>query len=306
MADNDTSDFSEAFSERAKPEGGENGGEGASAATVTTEAATTDEAASAASDAAPSQEAADDTSGTSAPAFDPWAGMTPEQKAHFERLAASERSQRGRVGALTKKLNAQNGTQQPPTKSEDQASQGGEGETQAATDAGGIEQKLKAIADGEYADVVGPVADVIADLRKEIGELKASKTRDAEVDADAAELAEAYTVLEAAHPDYAQIGASAEFNEWVGKQPKKVVDLLNSYDPQEVSLGLTLYKAESKTASDTNGDAEQGNTGGAATDQKRTQQLGGLRQATTRGAPAASGVPNDFKSAFKARANQPS
>lgn len=298
--------FSEAFAERAKhPEGGAD--EGSQAGADDASANTDGSADQAGSETAPPSGAAEDGSGTNAQAFDPFAGLSPEQKAHFEKLAASERSQRGRVGALTKKLNSittiGSGTQKPPEGQDGEGgdgTQGGEGE---GSQAGTLEGKLKAIAEGEYSDVVGPVAEVVADLRKEIADLKASATRH-EVDQDAAELTEAYAKLEEKHPDYAQVAGSQEFQAWAGKQEPKVLALLNSYDPEEVSLGLQLYKAESKASSTVAGEEGQGGDGSAATGERRQRQLDGLKQPTARGAPAAAGVPNDFRAAFRQRAGQ--
>lgn len=286
--------FSEAFTARAA-------GEEAPPTDEAQASSSTEGAADqAASDEAPEQSAADDTSGTKPEGFDPWADLKPEQKTYFEKLHASERSNRGRVGALTKKLNGMTqGTPRPPEQGSTDQSQGN-GESQAAEQsaAEALEAKLDAVAE-EYGDVLGPLPELVKELRKEITDLKASKNRD-EVDADAEALAEAYDRLGEAHPDYQEIAGSREFHQWIGQQPQKVQALLNSYDPAEVSLGLKLYKVESGIGANPGG-SDQGDTGGATGD-RRERQLGGLRQATTRGAPATSGVPNDFGAAFKSRA----
>lgn len=299
--------FSDAFTERA--------GTVETPAPAADTAATTDESAASADTAqAPPEGAADASSGTNAaPAFDPYAGLTPEQKAHFERLAASERSNRGRVGALTKKLNglASGGTQQPPAQAETGASHersdegaggtdtgNGTGETQA-TD---IEARLKAVTE-EYGDILGPLPELITGLRKEIGELKASATRH-EVDQDAQQLTQAYAALEAAHPDYEQVAANPAFHDWLGKQPQGVQALANSFDPAEVSLSLQLFKAESTAASAASTGAGQGGSGSTATGDRRERQMEGLSQTPNKGAPAAAGVPKDFDAAFSARSAQ--
>jgi hypothetical protein len=114
--------FSEAFAERAAPQA-----EAKPPETPAAEPAATNEppAEQAGSVQAPSQEAADASSGTKAPAFDPYAGLTPELRAHWEKVAASERSNRGRVGALTKKLNGfTSGTQSPLPPRPEQAASG--------------------------------------------------------------------------------------------------------------------------------------------------------------------------------------
>lgn len=296
--------FAEAFAERAAPEPTE------TKADAQAPAAKEEPAATAAGTEAPSQEAADASSGTKATAFDPYAGLTPEQKAHFERLAASERSNRGRVGALTKKLNGFTaGTQAPPTEtgaSRERSDEGaggsgtGDGTGKTPTD---IEARLKAVTD-EYGDIIGPVAEIVQELRTKIDGLEASATRH-EVDRDAEALTQAYTALEAAHPDYQQVAADQAFHQWLGEQTTGVKALANSFDPKEVSLALQLFKTERGAVSGASTETSEGGNGGnTATGDRRERQLEGMRQAPSRGAPAATGVPNDFGSAFKSRAAQ--
>lgn len=301
--------FSEAFAERAAPQ--DSAGKTPDTAADTSAATTEAPADKAGSSEAPSKEAADATSGTAA--ADPWAGLTPEQLDRIKKLEQSERSNRGRVGALTKQLNERlGGTQKPPeSKTEEhreRSDEGAGGTDTGSTGEGGtqsdIEARLKAVTD-EYGDIIGPVAEIVQDLRKEIAGLKASETRK-QVDNDAAQLTEAYGQLEAKHPDYKEIPAKPEFAEWFGKQSAGIQALLNSFDPNEVSLGLQLFKTETaaKTSSaDTTGEGKGGD-GGTATGDRRERQKEALRQTPDRGAPAAAGTPNDFSSAFKARANK--
>lgn len=303
--DGETASFSEAFAERSKDPSGESQRD-AEAAAASAAAEGGGGSATADQPGAASKEAADEGSGK-APAFDPYAGLTPEQKSYFEaqeadrvKLAASERSQRGRVGALTKKLNTMSsGTQSPPARQEEggqaQSGEGGDGKT----DATDIEARLKAVAD-EYGDIAGPVVEVVQDLRKQVAGLTASATRH-EVEQDAAALAEAYGALETAHPDYQEVAADPNFHGWLGSQPKGVQALANSYDPTEVSLALQLFKTERGAAAHATGGAGQGGNGSTATGDKRERQMEGMRQPPSRGAPAASGVPNDFSAAFRQR-----
>jgi hypothetical protein len=131
---------------------------------------------------------------------------------------------------------------------------------------------------------VGPLAEVVDGLRKEISSLKASETRH-EVERDAELLAVAYGRLEEAHPDYAQVAADPDFLGWLGSQPKGIQGLANSYDPHEVSLALQLFKTERGAATQASGGAGQGGNGGTATGDRRERQLEGLRDAPSRGAP---------------------
>jgi hypothetical protein len=283
--------FGSAFAERAS-------GTGPEAADKAADSEPADKAGS----EAPPAKAADesDTSGTAKQA-DPWENMTPEQqRLAYERLQASERSQRGRVGALTKKLTTLTRTAEPPSKKDTEEQPKAKAEEDTATKAADLDARLEAVAD-EYGDINGPIIDAIKGIRAEIAELK-PKVDKVDLDSDSEELAKAYAVLEGKHPDYATIGADPAFNEWASTQPEKVKELLVSYDPDEVSLGLSLYKAERKVTQAAAGEGDQGKDGGTATGDRRERQLDGSRQVTHRGAPAATGVPDEFGAAFKARA----
>jgi hypothetical protein len=306
--------FSEAFAERAAPVEAEAKPSETPAAEAS--AATGEQPADkAGSSEAPSKEAADASSGTEAKAFDPYAGLTPEQKAHFDKLAASDRSNRGRVGALTKKLNGlAAGTQAPPKAEPSSSREEGDGGAGASETGSGeetptdIEKRLKAVTD-EYGDILGPIPEVIAELRKEISTLKASSAR-SEVNTDAEAMAEAYGKLEAAHPDFRDYNENnQQFVDWFTKQSSGIQALVNSQDPAETSLALQLFKTEhgiassAKPAADTT-DAGEGGNGDTATGDRRARQLDGLTNAPNKGAPTVAGVPNDFSSAFKARQAQ--
>lgn len=288
-------DFSAAFAERATGSKSEDDEPPAGTAPADQEPAPAD------SEQAPAPAAASDTGSESeAPAFDPFAGMTPELRAHWEKVASSERSQRGRVGALTKKLNtlaAGPAPAAPKEGSEQAPAKDGEGAT-----ASDLEARLNAVAD-EYGDVNGPVVEAVKALQAEIATLKASPNREEPaVSEDETEaMAQAYDALGKDHPDYQQIAVSPEFQQWATAKPGSVQGLVNSFDPAEVSLALTLYKAEAGLARAAAGETRQP---GSTANDKRTRQLEGSRDVPARNAPVAAGVPNDFSAAFKARVEQ--
>ena len=301
--------FGAAFSERAKALTGTE----TEAAEDGNKPSTDEPAEEAGSEAAPAEAATEETTSGTAEEADPWAGLTPEQlrqrltesEADRVRLQASERSQRGRVGALTRKLNTIQAKGTAPEAAPEKKPKEGE-----AGDEGGNADdrtsRLKHVAD-EYSDVVGPLVEEITDLRAKIDKIDSAATTREEVDADSAELAEAYGKLEKVHPDFRQYDDSnAQFTEWLGKQTAKTQALANSYDPEEVSLVLSLFKAERSAATETpSGDGgEQGQEDGTATDDRRKRQLEGSKQVPGSGQAAAAGVPNDFSSAFKARAKK--
>jgi hypothetical protein len=250
------------------------------------------------------------TSGTEATALDPWADLKPEQKSYFERLRDSERSQRGRVGALTRKLQGMAAPKAPETAPEEKPAKqatdtdsktGEDGKADSVSD---LDKRLQAAVD-EYGDVVGPIAEVLKDVRSEIAALKGTVST-VEVEKDAQKLTEAYKALETVHPDYLAISEDQNFAAWLGDQPKQVIDLANSFDPREVSLALTLFKTERSAAiaSQTGEGGDKGDKGSTATDTKRQRQLEGSRSVPSKGGTAVAQVPNDFSLAFKARVAQ--
>lgn len=298
--------FGAAFAERAKEVSG----------TQTDGNEPSDKApAEAGAEQAPAEEAATNATEGGAEKPDPLAELTPEQlrqryqelEAERDRLRTSERSQRGRVGALTRKLNTLTIGTPAPTAAPKQK----EGEEAPASTEGDLDPELQKAID-EYPDVVGPVVAnqkkleaTLAEVRGRIDQIdKVATTRD-EVEADAAELSIALISLEVLHPDYAEYNPQNEsFTAWLGDQPQKVVELANSYDPREVSLALTLYKTERSAAlAKSSEGGEPGKQDTSATDEKRARQMEGNRQVPNRGAPVAAGVPNEFSAAWKARAN---
>ena len=221
--------------------------------------------------------------------FDPFAGMTPEQKSHWEKVQHSDQSQRGRVAALTRKM--QQGTAQPapaPAAKTEPAA-----DTGKANEGDDLDAKMKAAAE-EYPDAVGPFVEIITAMKSQIADLSKTVQPIAD-DRSEAELTEAYEVLARAHPDYAQIAADPSWAGWIEDQPEEIQRLANSYDPAHVSKTIDLFKLERSQATA----APAVDT---ATEEKRKRQVEGLKDVKTTGAPSASGVPNDFNAGFAARA----
>ena len=314
--------FGAAFQERAageSPAGTDEGkpDEGANRSDAAPASDTNAEPGAKPGEAAPSgKEAAEGTSGTAK--ADPWEGLPPELKARVERLQASERSQRGRVGALAKKLQRYESSASPAAiassdrpageggASGKEAGGGGDGDSGAAKAgdrAAALEEKLAGVVK-DYPELA-VLQEVVGEVRREIADIKAT-TEKVETDLDAKEMTAAYATLEQAHPDYATLAADANFLAWVGDQPDSVIALANSWNPREVSLVFTLFKAEQAAAqATTSGDGKEAGAGGGsnndATDARRKRQLEGSRDAPGRGASAAAGVPDEFGAAFKAR-----
>lgn len=280
----ESDDFSEAFAERIEDPAGSRGEDKAAGDEPPAKAEEPAQAGS--DDQAPAKAAAEGASG-----FDPFAGMTDEQRSHWERVAASDRSQRGRVSALTRKLQARESA--TPVV-----------EVEAADEADDQKPDALAALREEYGDVVGPVIDEIEALRKKVSGMEASATREKE-EQDTELLAAQYAQLEEEHPDWQAVAQSPEFQEWFTNQPANIQAVVNSNDAREVAIGLNLYKTElglaEKVASGQTNDTSgtDGANGG-----RRRRQLEGSTHVEKRGV-ASSGVPDDFGAAFTERAKKP-
>jgi len=123
------------------------------------------------------------------------------------RLEQSDRSNRGRVSALQRQIDANRGAGQP--------AQGGKKANGAKkpfqSDKGKDFVK-------EYPEVAAPVAAELEEVRSELDDLKAERARreGAEV---AAKLQENEKVLDKAHPDWEKTASAKDFGDWVLKQP---------------------------------------------------------------------------------------
>lgn len=232
-------------------------------------------------------------------AFDPWAGMSPEQRSHWEKVQHSEQSQRGRIAALSRKVSAA----PPPVAAEPHKQPEGDGKTQEDSASKAVERfnRIKAQAE-EYPEVIGAIPEELADLKAQLEEI-GNAIKPIRETQDAAQHTQAYIELEAKHPDFRDFIGNEAFVDWVEKQPQGIQKLVNSYDPSEVSSVLTLYKFE-HSATMQQQDPGNGGAQRSATEAKRERQLDGSKAITSRGAPAASGVPDDFGAAFAARTDQ--
>lgn len=224
-----------------------------------------------------------------AKSFDPWDGLSEEQKSFFTSLRHSESSSRGRISALQRQLNEARAA--PPAQQQQQREE-------PKDDTPSRAERLKLAAE-EYPDAVAPLVEAIVDLEARLDAAKpqAPATEEAEAPNEA-QLEVEYQTLEKAHPDYRQIAQDAKFAEWVGGKSEAIQALSTSYAASDVASVLTLYKAERTAAQ------PPANTGKPDTNaQRRERQLEGSKAVQPRGAPATSGpASDDFNAAFAARA----
>lgn len=251
-------------------------------------------------DADPAEGSAKEGGADEAPADqakpDPWANATPEMIAERDELRRerdaarhSDASQRGRIAALQRRLQDQPAAPPPPPqdkgKPEEQDGKGGD--DRAA--------RIAAIRE-DYPDLAGPILDLIEEARNEA---KALGERVSPVVAanDEAAIARQEQALQAKHPDWREVGGSADFKGWAQSQPDDIRALADSFDAGDVSALLTLFKVER----DATKGAEAGDPpkpGDQQRDDRREKQLQGGRERPSRGAGAATGAPDEFDGAF--------
>lgn len=164
---------------------------------------------------------------------DPLAALTPEARELVTQLELrnkalehAARSDAGRVAALTRKLAD---VEKPrSTKTDDETGNDGE-------------------AFGEDFPEVAAAVDRVVEKKLEPLRAQAAE-RDAQEAAsrERTQLAEAYSALHKAHPDFEQIRDDPKYAAWVEKQPKGVRQMAVSSDPADAIKLVDIYKAEMK------------------------------------------------------------
>lgn len=199
-----------------------------------------------------------------------------ELQAQNERLRHSLESEKGRVAAGRRKIGE---LQRQISTAEQKPSRSKEDEDLLRK----RREKLDA-AKEEYGDVIGPLAEHIADLEGRLDKLSAQETRD--LDAKRDELSELVRVeraaLEEEHPDWLQTvaGNREEFNRWVDDQPRYLRDIA-AQNTQEIVDGkataylVGMFKAHLHSGADGRDPATAERN---RLERRREQQLAGARQ----------------------------
>lgn len=147
---------------------------------------------------------------------DPWANATPEQLAERDKLIQANRSQAGRLSAVSRELNA--------IKTGLTANGGRDG-----AKAKELDDRFKVLVE-EYPDVAGPLVDVIQELRGQVGKLTTVEVARTEA-ATADVLSQQAQLVEQAHPGLVEKvrdgELSADFIKWAETQPRYVIDAIN-------------------------------------------------------------------------------
>lgn len=262
----------------------------------------TEEAASGEADKEPHGEK---PSGEQAP-DDEWAALPPEVKEKVLQLQREKEeavhraaSDANRVAALRRQLH------QAKLASPHGAKPSDEKPTEAQK---ALDGKIKQLRE-DYGDIAEPLLELIEHQRNELTTVHAQL--DGLSEAQQAQVIAAETqALQARHPDWRSVAQSPDFAGWLEVQPDNIQRLAGSWDARETSVVLTLFKAERMQATGQQQQRQEQDKKAdpaekaaekkpdAATGARRSQQLDGGRDVRSRPAPAASGPPEDFDSAF--------
>ena len=221
-------------------------------------------------------------------------------EAENQKLKHSEESQRGRLGAYQKQINAlqreletrQNTPQEPPV--EDDSDR-----RQEAAEAAGVEdwEALKS----DFPEVANALD---ARLEAESKRIEADRQRQAQLEQRLAELQNAVQpiqqqahdqylrgqmdALSARHPDWREVVSAPEFAEWLNQQPASLRKLTESDDAAEAAALMDLYKGQMGRAEPADGNSTD----------RRQERLASAQSVPRRGAAPKGGAPDDFEAAF--------
>lgn len=215
-------------------------------------------------------------------------------KAERDYFKHAHSADRGRVSALQKKINAMEAQMQ--TLNQAPANPTGSGMTDEAWAsfaqtypemAAAMEARLKDIEQHFKQQLEAQVNSRLAEVEQEVQPLKIKAHEDF--------LQQQFSVLGQKHPDWEEVVASAQFQEWIGRQPADMQARLESEDAMEASYLLDVYKAMNAGSQQAQPNPLQ------AQRQQRLQQSVGVKQ---KGSGQAVGVPDDYESAFNFYASQ--
>ena len=99
-----------------------------------------------------------------------------------------------------------------------------------------------------------------------------------------------YSMLEQEHPDYAEVAASPEFNQWVQTQPHNVQQMMESDNAGDAAYLLRTYKNEKSPGVQATSELKQ----------RREKQLRQAQNVPSRGGRSQQVMPpdDDFEAAF--------
>lgn len=242
-----------------------------------------------------------DTEVASAP-DDLWAGASENQRAAYEaaqkeieKLQQSDRSQRGRLGALQRQLNELHAASQAAAKP------AADDEEQEA-DPQYLESDEWKKFHNEFPEVAAPMQSLTSSLQQEVTRLRKELTA---IGSDRRQEAadEQAAILDEQHENWETVVAADEFMPWLDKQPRHIREAASRnseviVDAEEAADVIGRFKAFRSAQGETAPKAETppGKTGGNGTQRlsgKRKRQLETAATSRTGGPGAAHGIPED-------------
>lgn len=220
-------------------------------------------------------------------------------EAENERLKHSEASQRGRLGAYQRQINALQSKLHADQNTSGNDAKSDDAKRQEAADAAGVKdwEALK-----EDFPEVAKALD--ARLESEKKQIEADRQRQAQLEQQIAELQSAVQpiqqqaqdqylktqvdALSARHPDWREVVSAPAFAEWLDQQPESLKRLAQSNDAAEAAALMDLYKSHNGTS----GAADSNSA------DKRQERLASAQSVPRRGSTPKQGVPDEFEAAF--------
>ena len=269
------------------------------------ESAAAEDAAKPDDDEAGSAESGDKSPDEESSADELWATATPEQQAaqaQIKKLEQSDRSSRGRLGAMQRQINELSRKPDTPPAADDAA-----GDDKGEADATGYlaTENWKSFKE-EYPEVAGPVGELLAGMQatidrndKELAAIGDDRRQHA-VD-------EQQVLLEQEHSDWHEVISADEgapFESWLNDQPRHIREAgrrnaKEIVDAAEAADLVSRFKAFRSDAVDEEPPADEPKpedgkgTGTARLSDKRQRQLATASSTRTGGLGAAHGIPED-------------
>lgn len=220
-------------------------------------------------------------------------------KARLEQLEHSERSQRGRVGALSRQLQERDriiaelrSRQTQPAQSKTGVSQQVADQKQAIADEHGsadweaFRQDFPDIAkalDSRFDEMSRMEERINARLEEVNGAIQPIQQQ-----AHEQHLASQFAALEARHPDWREVVGAPAFQQWLEQQPEWMQKQVESESADDASALLDIYKGLHATPGESRNDTRE----------QRNNRLAQAQTVSRRGAPRPAGAPDDFEGAF--------
>ena len=247
---------------------------------------------------------------------DPFADATPEQRAahdaaqaQIKKLEQSERSTRGRLGSMQRRINelsAQPVPATPPAADKaagDDKDAGGDGKDYLASD--GFKEFEK-----EFPEVAGPMKELVSGMQAEVSQLRRGQDAISQ-DRHQDQVSEQQGILEEEHEDWEEVMAANELLPWLDKQPRHIQEaavrnaeeIVDAAEAADVVSRFKAFRSAQSDAGDDTPDADDTETPPAGDEGKgdgttpltgkRQRQLDAASSTRTGGPSAAHGIPED-------------